>query len=83
MPVLSHWRIHQGAEVDLIISARGRLYPIEVKSSHVSGHDTRGIQAFRKAYPNENIARNPDIYTGHQSYRINEYASALAWNACV
>lgn len=77
-----HWRSHGGAEVDLIISANGKLYPIEVKSStHVSTSDTRGIRALKATYPHEKFAHGLVIYTGPTSFRIDEHATALPWNA--
>lgn len=77
-----HWRSHGGAEVDLIISANGLLYPIEIKSStHVTTNDTRGIRALKQTYPHEQFAHGLVIYTGPTSFRIDEHATALPWNA--
>ena len=51
-PRAHHWRLHSGAEVDLILERDGILVAIEAKSSsRVSRSDTRGIHAFRAAHP--------------------------------
>jgi hypothetical protein len=51
-PAVYHWRSHGGAEVDLVLELDGRLWPFEFKAgTRITGHDTRGIAAFRAAYP--------------------------------
>ena len=47
-----HWRLHSGAEVDLVLERDGMLIAVEAKSSsRVTRADTRGIRAFRASYP--------------------------------
>jgi uncharacterized protein len=79
-PALYHWRTQNDAEVDVVLDYNGVLFPIEFKaSSQLSKHDTRGIQAFRKTYPN--TAPGVIIYGGKMPYRISEHAIAIPWNA--
>ncbi|MFO1524088.1 MAG: ATP-binding protein [Kiritimatiellia bacterium] len=53
-PRLHHWRNHNQAELDLLLQYNGRLFPLEIKlSSNPSGHDTRGMTAFRKSLPDD------------------------------
>lgn len=50
-PELLYWRTSAGDEVDFVIEWRGRLMPIEVKSSaRPRLADARGIQIFRQEY---------------------------------
>ncbi|MEX2606784.1 MAG: ATP-binding protein [Kiritimatiellia bacterium] len=79
-PGLYHWRTQNGAEVDLVLEAGGRLFPIEFKAStRLSKHDTRGIQAFRNTYP----AAVPGVilYGGSVPYPLSEHAVALPWRS--
>lgn len=79
---LWHWRTTGGAEVDLVLERDGRFFPIEIKcKTHVSGYDTRGIQMFRATYPHLAVQHGLVVYTGQTCYRINEYATAIPWNA--
>ena len=51
-PRAHHWRMHSGAEVDLVLERDGVLIAVEAKSStRVTRADTRGIRAFRDIYP--------------------------------
>ena len=55
-PNFYHWRVASGAEVDVILERDGKFFPIEIKMSHQPRlADVRGIEAFRKNYPNLNI----------------------------
>ena len=50
-PELLYWRTAAGEEVDFVIEHRGRVLPIEVKStSRVRVGDARHLQAFRAEY---------------------------------
>lgn len=76
-----HWRAGSGAKVDLILEKDRTLYPIEFKcKSHIQRHDTRGLRAFREAYPDKNIATGIIVHTGDRPYWIDEHALALPWN---
>ena len=83
-PYLYHWRSANGAEVDVVLSMNGRLYPIEIKAKRsLTLHDTRGLQAFRNTFPHERIQTGLIIYGGTQVYRLSENVIALPWNAVV
>ena len=82
MPNFYHWRTGSGAEVDIIIELNGWLYPIEVKSAtNVTGHDARGIMAFRETYPQLNIATGIILYAGDICYPVTEHVIAMPWDA--
>jgi hypothetical protein len=79
-PVPYHWRTARSAEVDLVLDYDGKLFPIEFKASaRLSGHDTRGIQAFRSTYPQ--AVPGIVIYGGEDAYKISEHAFAVPWKA--
>ena len=81
-PLAYHWRSAGGAEVDLVLERDGRLYPIEIKcKTRLSGHDTRGLRAFRDTYPRQDIAMGLIIYAGDTCYRVNQNTIALPWDA--
>lgn len=80
IPAVYHWRTQNGAEVDAVLDYNGRLFPVEFKAaSRISGHDTRGILAFRNTY--SNAAVGVVVYGGKEPYRISEHAVAIPWNA--
>jgi uncharacterized protein len=81
-PHAYHWRTRAGAEVDVVLERDGRLYPVEVKgTSHLSGHDTRGLRAFRETYPQASVMTGLILYAGTECYRVNESTIAWPWNA--
>lgn len=81
-PNYYHWRTEDGAEVDLILEINGSLYPIEVKcKTNITGHDTRGLQAFRATYPDKKIMPGLIIYAGERCYWVDENTIALPWNS--
>ena len=68
-PRAYHWRTSGGAEVDLVLERDGELTPIEVKAgTRLSGHDLRGLHAFRKTYPNTGPL-GLIVYAGPEVYR--------------
>jgi hypothetical protein len=78
-PLAWHWRTAAGAEVDLVFERDGKLYPIEVKcKSNVTGHDTRGIRAFRDTYGRK-VQPGLILYAGQDVYRVSEHATAVPW----
>ncbi len=80
-PNLYHWRSHGGAEVDLLLERDGIFYPIEIKlASHPSTGDTRGIQAFRAAYPALKTAPGLVIGPVEKSQRLSPNDWALPWD---
>jgi uncharacterized protein len=81
-PLAHHWRTAGGAEVDLVLERDGRLHPIEIKcKTQLSGHDTRGLRAFRETYPGQDIATGLIVYAGDRTYRLNQDTIALPWDA--
>ncbi len=80
-PRLHHWRSSAGAEVDFLLEANGRFFPIEVKArTRVSRTDTRGIRAFRDTYPALDVAPGLVIAPCERMERISETDFSLPWN---
>ncbi|MFC1672426.1 ATP-binding protein, partial [Planctomycetota bacterium] len=81
-PQAYHWRTGGGAEVDLLLERDGTLYPIEIKcKSKCTGHDTKGLAAFRKTYPDARVGTGLIVYAGTECYRVDEHTIAVPWNA--
>lgn len=81
-PKFYHWRSAAGAEVDLILELNGVLFPIEMKcKTSLSKHDTRGIRAFKEAYPHLNVALGVILYCGQEVYLLNHDIVAIPYNA--
>ena len=60
----------------------GCLFPVEAKCKTVlSGHDTRGLRAFRETYKNQKIAPGLIIYAGKDCYQVDQHTIAVPWNA--
>ncbi len=79
-PARYHWRSGGGAKVDLVLEMDGRLYPIEVKAATaVSGHDARGLAAFRDTYPRS--APGLLLYAGDTVRQVSDHAWAVPWRA--
>lgn len=80
---LYHWRSDGGAEVDLIISHDGALYPIEMKmQTTLNKYNARGIKTFRQTYKSHTrVAPGIIIYAGTDCYLVDEHVLALPWNA--
>lgn len=78
---LYHWRTHGGAECDLLIERDNVFYPIECKATtNPTRGDTSGITAFRKTFPNLNIAPGLVICLADKAYQLSENDYALPWN---
>jgi hypothetical protein len=55
------------------------LYPVEVKSkTNVTGHDARGIQAFKATY-GDKVQHGLILYAGHEVRKVSEHVTALPW----
>ena len=77
-----HWRTSGGAEVDVVLDWDGVRYPIEIKcQTQLSGHDLRGIRAFRETYQTD--APGMIVYAGDQCRKLDERTLAMPWNAFV
>lgn len=80
-PALYHWRTVGGAEVDLVLEYNRKLFPMEMKATtRLSGHDARGLSAFRDTYPGRS-AVGVILYAGEDLYRLREDVWAVPWNA--
>ncbi|NLN59086.1 MAG: ATP-binding protein [Gammaproteobacteria bacterium] len=79
-PTLYHWRVHSGAEVDLVLDYGGRLHPLEFKAAtHLTGYDARGILSFQKIFPQ--AVTGVVIYGGKVPFRLSERVVAIPWCA--
>jgi len=79
-PGMYHWRTAGGAEVDVLLDWNGVRYPIEIKcKTQLSGHDMRGIRAFRETYGTE--APGAIIYAGDSCRKLDAVTLAMPWNA--
>lgn len=79
-PRTYHWRTSGGAEVDLILETKGKLYPIEMKcKTNLSRADLSGLKAFRETYK-EQVMPGLIIYAGSEIYKLDESTHAIPWN---
>lgn len=78
-PNLCYWRTAAGEEVDFVIEWKGRLLPIEVKSTErPRPADARGLLAFRDEYGQ--VARSGLLlHAGSETLRLAEGVLALPW----
>ena len=80
-PNFYHWRAHSGAEVDMVLEYNGNFYPIEVKAkTNPSRRDTTGISAFRKRYPELNIAPGLVVAPCSNVIQLSENDYATPWD---
>jgi predicted AAA+ superfamily ATPase len=80
-PQFYHWRLHSGAEVDLILERDGKIYPIEIKAkSKISTKDAKNIQTFRKLYSHLNIQKGLIIAPTESKYAVTENEWVLPWD---
>jgi predicted AAA+ superfamily ATPase len=84
-PQLYHWRTSAGAEVDLVLERDARLYPIEIKyKTNLTGHDTRGLRAFRETYGRAGgawqVMPGLMIYAGTEPLWLDRETIAIPWN---
>jgi uncharacterized protein len=80
-PRLYHWRVHSGAECDLILERDGKYYPIEIKAnSQITKKDAKGIDCFRKHHPNLKIEKGLIIAPIDDFYPITENCYAIPWD---
>jgi predicted AAA+ superfamily ATPase len=78
---LYHWRASTGAEVDCIIERDGWLHPIEIKlTAQPTRKQTLGLQAFRKAHPDQRIGHGLMLCAVEHPRWISEDVLALPWN---
>jgi len=80
-PIAHHWRAHSGPEVDIVLERDGKLYPFEIKATVRPGRgDTRGIEAFRRAYPKARIMPGAVLCPTPSVIRLSEVDVALPWD---
>lgn len=80
-PQMYHWRLHSGAEVDLLLEIDNKLYPIEIKlTSKPSKKHCRGFQSFRECYPRKEIAPGLVICVTEKLEQISQYDFCIPWD---
>lgn len=80
-PALYHWRVHSGSEVDLVMERDGVLYPVEIKwTSRPTRKAARGIQSFRKNYPDQDIAPGLIIAPSESFEKVTEHDFVAPWD---
>jgi len=59
----------------------GILFPIEVKCKTVlTGHDLRGLRAFREGCGSPRVAAGIVVYAGTEAVRMDGHTLALPWD---
>lgn len=80
-PNVYHYRVHSGAEVDLILDINGILYPIEIKAkTNPSAKDCKGFKSFRENFKVEKIEKNLIICSIPEPTHITEDTFAIPWS---
>ena len=80
-PILHHWRVHNGSEVDLLLEWNGSFYPIEIKSkSHPTKADARGISIFKETYPKLSFKKGLIVAPTDAHYAVTEDVDVLPWD---
>ncbi len=71
-----YWRTQDGAEVDLIIEANGKVLPFEIKATtEISKRDISGLLSFLSDHPH--LPLGYLIYPGREIYQIHPKVIAL------
>lgn len=82
-PAFYHYRLHSGAEIDLILELDGRLYPIEIKAAaNVKPSDAANIYGFQEKFPKE-AGPGLVIYAGRTALKLNDRCWAMPFDAIV
>lgn len=77
---MSHFRTHNGAEVDLIFETNGLCFPIEIKcKTQINIRDAKGIMSFMDTFPNLNIPLGIVLHAGEECYYLKEKILAMPW----
>jgi hypothetical protein len=80
-PKFYHWRLHSGAEIDIILERDGKFYPIEIKAmSNPSSADARNIYIFRKHHHQLNVQKGLIIAPAEKMYPVTEDVWVLPWD---
>ena len=79
-PAAFFWRSQGGTEVDLIIQAQGKLWPIEVKlTSTPSAHHVKGINCFKELAGKEAAAQGVMVCNVAGKVQLPGNNIALPW----
>jgi len=79
-PTLYHFRQHKSTEVDLILEADGRLFPIEIKaSSRVGPADARAIDSFREKV-GDTVQVGLIVYAGSKILKLTDRCVAIPFD---
>jgi len=79
-PVFHHYRLHSGAEIDLILEKDGVFFPVEIKAgSTPGGRSLKNFDKFRDTIPNAAQA-GLIIYAGREVLRLNDYCTAVPFD---
>jgi hypothetical protein len=82
-PEILFWRTTSDLEVDLVIEHRGRLLPIEVKTTARPGpRDVRALEAFRDEYP-DLFAGGLLLHDGQDVQWLSRGILAAPWHRVV
>lgn len=80
-PQFYHWRLHSGAEVDLILERDGKFYPIEIKAkTKVTSKDAKNIHTFRTLYPYLNVQKGLIVAPAESKYAVTENDWVIPWD---
>lgn len=80
-PRFYHWRLHSGAECDLILERDGKFYPIEIKAkSRPNRGDARGLVAFREKHSELNVQKGLIIAPAQEAYAVTENDFVIPWD---
>ncbi|OGT35945.1 MAG: GTP-binding protein [Gammaproteobacteria bacterium RIFCSPHIGHO2_12_FULL_37_14] len=80
-PQFYHWRLHSGAEVDLVLERDGKFYLIEIKAmSKPTSSNAKNINIFRKHYPQLNVQKGLIIAPAENRYPVTENDWVLPWD---
>ncbi|NGX59224.1 MAG: hypothetical protein KR126chlam3_00371 [Chlamydiae bacterium] len=80
-PRMYHWRVHSGAECDLILERDGKFYPIEIKAkTRPTFSDAKGIRAFRAHHPQLQIQNGLVIAPAEEYYALSDKDYVLPWD---
>jgi len=80
LPVFHHFRMHSGAEVDLVAEINGIFFPIEIKTaSFVKPHDALSISRFQEIFGKQ-AGPGLIVYAGKQALRISDRCLAVPFD---
>jgi predicted AAA+ superfamily ATPase len=79
-PAFHHYRLHSGAEVDLVLEMDNRLFPIEIKaSSRARPGDAGGISRFQEQV-GERAGPGLIVYAGGAPHRLTDRCIAIPYD---